>query len=141
MIDDKFIADLRAMPLGDLMAGMVNGPCYKVPGIREPNSHLYCSWKIEDRESEDMTLGQMSKRYMQPAMLSLAEHMNKHDVVLCMPLACCEPNNGARQTCYTDQIMPVRLTINYDGLPVDWPGGYRFTIDLLADLLDKPNLE
>jgi len=143
MIGEKFFVQLENIRLGDRMYSMLDSPCYKVPSIWEPNGHLYCSWIISDLEAErtKMTVHQLFDCYTKPAMLSMAEKINKHDVCLCAPLPV--PSSGVVWSkCYEDEAVPIRITASYDSIMPEREGGggHRFTLDVMADLLTKGEL-
>ncbi len=127
--------------LGVRLQAHCNVTGYKVPKIHgTPNSHLFISWLIRDNQLP-ITQVDFSIRYVQPALAELAQRISEYDVALFTPLPKLPELSGVRQTCY-DGVIPVRYTVQYSG---DLTGkndpGYRFTIDVLADLLTKPEIE
>jgi len=135
--------------LGVRLQAHCNVTGYRVPKIHgTPNSHLFISWLIRDNQLP-ITQVDFSIRYVQPALAELATRISEYDVALFTPLPDIREIFGEFEAppagvwCrVSDGVIPVRYTVQYH---CDLTGkndpGHRFTIDVLADLLTKPEIK
>jgi len=117
---------------------------YRLPSLTNPNAHLVCAWVVEDDVDGRAMLDDeeaLKEQFIRPALQAIAEEINKHDVVLLTDLQLL-PSVAGFLSQRKETGIPIRWTVEYK-LDVYGDGenpvpGWKFTVDILADLLDKP---